>query len=322
MIEGLYVTISPDGKIKKYLSSKDGEVPFPDLSIADELIDLSERNYIFFYLYRGNLLRMINGPDSDPKIIAEVAVLCEKIKQRNVICGTLAHYDFLDRYHYWVPQKGNGVSRIVDATHYFGRASKAWQDVCIALNQLSQKSQVDICTPSATYFTVKSYGKPATYIFRSEVQYVYFLLQHLLESKIRICKCQFCGRYFAPRTKHKTLYCDRVVRNGETCKEIAPYLKRKERIAASRVLSLFEHTKDMMYHRFDRTEDDKEPSVVDITYDQYTDWLDSATKARDRYLAGELTEAEAMAIIYVPKKDELLEHISSELTLESSGTQS
>ena len=52
------------------------------------------------------------------------------------------------------------------------------------------------------------------------------------------------------------------------------------------------------------------------------DAVSSATKARDRYLAGELTEEEAMAIIYVPKKDELLENISSELTLETAGAKS
>ena len=80
MIEGLYVTINPDGKIEKYLSTKDGEVLFPELSVADELIELSEQNYISLYLYRGNLLRMINRPDSAPKVMAEAAVLCEKIK--------------------------------------------------------------------------------------------------------------------------------------------------------------------------------------------------------------------------------------------------
>ena len=260
---------------------------------------------------------MINRPDSAPKVMAEAAVLCEKIKQQNVICGTLAYYDFIDRYHYWVPQKDNGVSRIVDATYYFGRAGKAWQVVDTALNQLSQESQVEIRSPDATYFTVKPFGKPATYIFRSEAQYYYFLLQHLLESKIRILKCQFCGRYFVPRTKHKTLYCDHVIRDGKTCKEIAPYLKRKERIAANKVLSFFEQAKGTMYQRFYRADDDKGQSVVDMTYDQYNDWLDAATKVRDRYLAGELTAEEAMAMICVPTKNELLEKNSSELTLET-----
>ena len=320
MIEGLYVTINPDGKIKKHLSTKDGEVLFPELSVADELIELSEQNYISLYLYRGNLLRMINRPDSAPKVMAEAAVLCEKIKQQNVICGTLAYYDFIDRYHYWVPQKDNGLNRIADAAYCFGRAGKAWQVVDTALNQLSQESQVEIRSPDATYFTVKPFGKPATYIFRSEAQYYYFLLQHLLESKIRILKCQFCGRYFVPRTKHKTLYCDRVIRDGKTCKEIAPYLKRKERIAANKVLSLFEQAKGTMYQRFYRADDDKGQSVVDMTYDQYNDWLDAATKVRDRYLAGELTAGEAMAMICVPTKNELREKISSELTLETAAT--
>ena len=57
-----------------------------------------------------------------------------------------------------------------------------------------------------------------------------------------------------------------------------------------------------------------------MTDGEYVQWLAAATDARDRYLAGELTEEEAMAIIYVPKKDELLEQISSDLTLETAAT--
>ena len=86
------------------------------------------------------------------------------------------------------------------------------------------------------------------------------------------------------------------------------------------MLSLFEQAKGTMYQRFYRAGDDKGQSVVDMTYDQYDDWLNSATKARDRYLAGELTAEEAMAMISVPTKNELLEQISSELTLETAAT--
>ena len=320
MIEGLYVTISPDGKIEKYLSTRDGEVPFPDVSISDELIEFAEQNYLFLFHCRSNLLRLIDRSASDAEVIAEAAATCEEIKQRNILCGTLAYYEFLDYYHYWAPPQGYRRSRIEDSAQYFGRAAIAWQVVIDALEQLSQKSHPDFRHRGALYFTIKPFGKSAKILFRSEEFFYYFLLQHLLESKIRICKCQFCGRYFAPRTKHKTLYCDRVVRDGKTCKEIAPYLKRKERIAANKVLSLFEQAKGTMYQRFYRADDDKGQSVVDMTYDQYNDWLDAATKVRDRYLAGELTEEEAMAIIYVPTKDELLEQISSDLTLETAAT--
>ena len=48
--------------------------------------------------------------------------------------------------------------------------------------------------------------------------------------------------------------------------------------------------------------------------------LTVAANARDRYLAGELTEEEAMKIIYVPTKDEMLAEISAEYTLANSGT--
>ena len=78
--------------------------------------------------------------------------------------------------------------------------------------------------------------------------------------------------------------------------------------------------KDMLFHRKDRAGEDKKSSVIDLTDGEYVQWLAAATDARDRYLAGELTEEEAMAIIYVPKKDELLEQISSELTLETAAT--
>ena len=49
-------------------------------------------------------------------------------------------------------------------------------------------------------------------------------------------------------------------------------------------------------------------------------WLTAATDARNRYLAGELTEEEAMAIIYVPRKDELTGDNSVDLTLETAAT--
>lgn len=181
----------------------------------------------------------------------------------------------------------------------------------------------DMLRQSSAYVTF-TFGENLTaeYRFRSEEQYFIFLLQHFILSKPNVAVCQFCGRFFIPKTRKKTLYCDRIVRDGRTCKQIAPHMKRKERIAASRAFTVFKRVKEMMEKRYDRTGDDKKPSIIDITYDQYADWLCSAAKARDRYLAGELTEEEAIAIIHVPKKDEFPEHNSADHTLEKAGTQS
>ena len=139
-------------------------------------------------------------------------------------------------------------------------------------------------------------------------------------SKPNLVSCQFCGRFFIPKTRKTTKYCSRIVRNNRTCKQVAPGLKKRERDAAHLVTSEYERIKDMLFHRKDRSDMDKKASVIDLTDEAYIQWLTTATDARNRYLAGELTEEEAMAIIYVPRKDELIGDNSSDLTLETAAT--
>ena len=159
------------------------------------------------------------------------------------------------------------------------------------------------------------------YQFRNEAQYYTFLLQHYLLSNPNVVPCQFCGRYFIPKTRKVTKYCDSIVRNNRTCKQVAPGLKKRERDAAHLVTSEFERIKDMLFHRRDRMGGNKKPSVIDLTDGELVQWLEAATDARNRYLAGELTEKEALAIIYVSKKDELITDNSAEYTLVNSSTQ-
>ena len=158
------------------------------------------------------------------------------------------------------------------------------------------------------------------YLFRAEDSYYYFLLQHFIASNPNVARCEFCGRIFIPKTRKKTKYCDRIVRNGRTCKQVAPRLTYKERASAIRVVSEYNRIKDMLIHRMERTSVDKKPSLIDLSRTEYYTWLDMATHARDCYLAGKLTEEEAMAIIYVPKKDEMLVDNSADYTLETVST--
>ena len=55
-----------------------------------------------------------------------------------------------------------------------------------------------------------------------------------------------------------------------------------------------------MYRRYERTDGIKAESDKDLTYSQYYAWLDAAAEARDQFLRGEITEAEALRIIIVP----------------------
>ena len=143
------------------------------------------------------------------------------------------------------------------------------------------------------------------YLFRSEDTYYYFLLQQFLASKPNVARCEYCGRVFIPKTRKKTKYCDRIVRDGKTCKQIAPHLNRKERASADRVIAEFNRVNDMLLHRVERAEYDKRESPIDLTREEYYAWLDKAVCARDSYLAGKLPEEEAFAIIHMPTIQEL-----------------
>ena len=55
-----------------------------------------------------------------------------------------------------------------------------------------------------------------------------------------------------------------------------------------------------MYRRYERRDGIKAESDKVLTYSHYYAWLDAAAEARDQFLRGEITEAEALRIIIVP----------------------
>ena len=113
------------------------------------------------------------------------------------------------------------------------------------------------------------------------------------------------------------MYCDRIIKDGKTCKQLAPRLKRRELAAADYVVREFERCKKMLYVRLQRTGPDKTPSIIDITPSEYWAWLNEATEALNNYLSDRISQEEALAIIHVPKKLEMLGYNSVQLTLET-----
>ena len=127
-----------------------------------------------------------------------------------------------------------------------------------------------------------------------------FLLQHFLLSDPKVAVCQYCGHFFIPKTRKRTRYCDRIIRDRKTCKQIAPHMTHRERTASNRVLTEYNRVKDMLLHRLDRTCEDKRSSPIDLTYADFCKWQKAAFDARCRFLAGEITEEDALRIIHVP----------------------
>ena len=331
--DGLYITLSLDGKIKRHLQTTGSKIPLEDTTIAEEIISLSEKNHIHLYQSIKEIWALAGhtGDDTDDNLEFAVAMelFLHRLRKENIVRYTLLLTQIGDQpddrpFARWDTQES-----AMFLARNFSQAMAADVTVDRVLSALSDGRPIDLneehdmLRHSYAYVTF-TFGNTLTaeYQFRSEEQYFIFLLQHFILSKPNIAACQFCGRFFIPKTKKKTLYCDRIVRGGRTCKQVAPYLKRKEKIAASKVLSEFKRVKEMMEKRYDRTGGSKEPSIIDITYNQYYEWLVSATDTRNRYLAGELIEEEAIAIIRVPTKYELLECHSAECTHVNSGSQS
>ncbi len=75
-------------------------------------------------------------------------------------------------------------------------------------------------------------------------------------------------------------------------------MARRQKAAQIRVVEEFDRAKQRMYKRYERAEFiNKESSKKDLSYGEYYQWLDQAVKARDDYLAGKLSEEEALKVI-------------------------
>lgn len=136
------------------------------------------------------------------------------------------------------------------------------------------------------------------YRFRFPDAYYRFLLLNFISHKPRVALCQNCGRFFIPKTEKKTLYCDREIRDGKTCKDYGPRRKHKQEAAMDRVIEEFDRARQRMYKRYERARYyNQKPSDRDLTAAGLYDWIAAATEARNKYLAGELTEDEALKII-------------------------
>ncbi len=136
------------------------------------------------------------------------------------------------------------------------------------------------------------------YHFRSPTSYYCFLLLNFIERKPTVELCRCCGRFFVPKTKRKTLYCDRVIRDGKTCKDLGPRLKHKYDAGRDKVIEEFDRARQRMYKRYERTETiNQTVTAKSLTEEGLYEWTRKATEARDQYLAGELSEEEALKII-------------------------
>lgn len=126
--------------------------------------------------------------------------------------------------------------------------------------------------------------------------YYNYLMYLFLNRKETVCECELCNRYFVPKTKKKTLYCDRIFKDDKTCKQIGPLLKHKKFEEEDLVLQTFAREKNKMYKRMERTYMFGE-TPKSITLNEYLAWLDNVSKIKNLYLKNEIESKQAIKFI-------------------------
>lgn len=320
---GLYVEINKDGTIKRNLTVKSGEtIKLERTTVNDEIIAFSELNFKYYAellehienMCEKSFVEITDGDfgeagidvDAYAEILKTVHKLIEALEESNPLHGTLLRTLLEDQ----IPPDDssamyliNSEAKITDCLSSVMRLQFLINDILYDLRNgtsldMEQKYSI-FKTAEFTQIQILDKRINSQYRFRSLIDYYIFLMMRFIENQPSVALCQCCGKYFIPKTKRTTLYCDRIIRNGKTCKQIAPALKHKRNAARDSVIQTFDRTKRKMYKRFERTNDFSNKTANSLTLTQYYDWLNRAEQARKAYLADKISAEEAIEIITV-----------------------
>ncbi len=312
----LYVEVLPDGKIERELAIINGKICLESTTVEQEIITFSELEF-GPYAAIVDLLAYSASNLSAEGCMEEVDVeefqflvdtandLVTSLESEHPLHGTLTRTSLENQ----VPEdNGTGL--------YIYRAADRILAVCseamilqMRMNEIlsdMRKGLPPDIKRKHSYLQMLAFtqifefgeGWTSRYRFRSLKDYYYFLLVHFIEFNPTISLCECCGRYFIPKTKKRTLYCDRVLKDGKTCKELAPFLKHKLQAQSKKVIEEFDRAKRRMYKRYERTDNmGANPANKNLSYADYYAWLDRAMQARDSYLAGKMKEEDALKLI-------------------------
>lgn len=131
------------------------------------------------------------------------------------------------------------------------------------------------------------------FFFDNYTDYFVFLFLKFAEQQRRVLECPCCGKLFVPKSNRAEVYCDRVLVDGKTCKQVAPKLMMKYKKMHDDVLDEYERAKNRNYKRVERYENaDGNSGVMRLTFNEYKAWLDKASEMKRLYLQGKVSAEE------------------------------
>ena len=320
-ISGLYMAVASDGRIRRTLVSHSGEVKLKASTVNEEIIEFSELN---FKPYAGivdllserfeNMFQVeVDGEHADEPYVSVDAFqdamqivydLLDELEKENPLYCTLTRLMLEDAVP---PDDGTAGWMIQTGQTIIGRLSSIMQlqflvndvlyDIQNGTTPDLESKHILFAEMEVPQILTLDKKLTARVRFRTPVEYYRFLMMRFLANAPNVALCECCGRYFIPRTKRKTLYCDRKIRGEKTCKDLAPALKHRREARRSEVIRAYDRANQRMYKRYEREADADHHLPKGIRYSEYYDWRDQAAAARDACLNGTITAEEALCII-------------------------
>lgn len=96
-----------------------------------------------------------------------------------------------------------------------------------------------------------------------------------MQSKnIHIKQCEHCGQFFIPLKRSDEIYCDRIIKNGKTCKDVGYAEKEKK----DPIKSLYTNARKTQHARIRYRS-----HIPDYKEKHFEPWKKAAEEARDRF---------------------------------------
>ncbi len=318
-IPGLYLTLQNGNKIKRTLVTNNGETDLGETTIGEELIWFAELDYGSYIESASKIEQLSVETESDDPdrfgevdldifdaLLTEVNELVYDIEDANLTLGSLLRFALSDNTTkddgtamYVYNTKAAICKQVIEPVEFHIVLREILHDIAFKSPINFEEKYADILTADFVQVHTFNGTVETQYRFRSTKSYYQFLLMYFLNSNPNLAWCYCCGQFFIPKTRKETKYCSRIIKDGKTCKQIAPALIHKIEKQNDVVIQAFDRTKQKMYKRFERSLGCLYQLPKGLNRWDYYEWNDAATAARNKYLRGELTAEEALKIIEV-----------------------
>lgn len=321
--DGLYIKKNPDGTMTKRVIFGGSQRKLPATTIKDEIISFSEQNFEPYLEMLTEIdsaaAEVIGSEEYKPEVDVDefmkfaniVSEECKRLQKKDFVMGTLTSTLLKDS----VPVDDGTSYYIFEAVH---EMRACLYDIYMFYKHLMEflhrsadginlnfkrdfKQFTEVTAPTRCMFD----GKNLTYeyVFRSLSQYYIFIVQQFIAAGYRAQRCNCCGRYFVPKTKKETLYCDRVIRGGRTCKDIGPSIKRKHAEENDEVIKAYRQNERKLQRRKERARNPIMETNEELAAEKILNkWRKKAQPALAKYQLDEITKEEALSIIITENK--------------------